>query len=244
MREIVVPLAIAFASVSGGASAAQAKTITYVHLATQSPLGRSSALYDFSFQSKSDDFQSALVFFNLNGGIRYGCGVHAGARCTLHIVGQTLTLTGLDNGVVGSFAWSQSPVFDNHPIEISIGVPLTPLALSQFESAITLVSAVPEPATWTLMIAGLGLLGAQCRRARRTPGQRSWLSLLPRRLIPPRTTAASRADWQGTQVRVPGRARRRASGIRSPQSSQYSVPSPAGMRARAPSTASFTVSSI
>lgn len=244
MRGFVVPLAIALASVSLGASAAQAKTI-FIHLPTERPFGRDNALYDFTFESKSEKFESALVFFNLNGGARYGCGVHVGARCTLHAAGQTLTLTGLSNGVVGSFAWSQSPAFDNHPLEISIGVSLSPLALSHFDSAITLVSPVPEPVAWTMMIAGFGLLGAQCRRRRRrTAAQRSWLSLLPRRLMPPRTTAASRADWHGTQVRVPGRARRRRSGIRSPQSSQYSVPSPAGIRARAPSTASFTVSSI
>lgn len=39
---------------------------------------------------------------------------------------------------------------------------------------------------------------------------RNWLSLLPRRLKPADRTAASRCDWQRTQVRLPGKAARRA----------------------------------
>ena len=73
---------------------------------------------------------------------------------------------------------------------------------------------------------------------------RNWLSLLPRRLIWEWTTVLSRAPWDGTHVRTPGSASRRRIGINSPQSSQCSSPSPAGIRARAPRTASFTVSSI
>ena len=55
--------------------------------------------------------------------------------------------------------------------------------------------------------------------------QRSWLSLLPRRLMPaPECRASeSRSDWQDTQVRVPGSAWRRRSGMISPQSSRYSA---------------------
>jgi hypothetical protein len=189
MRGLAVSLAIAVASVGSGASAAQ--PITYVHLMTERPFGRDSALYDFTFTSRTNDFQSALVFFNLNGGIRYGCGVHANASCTLHAAGQTLALTGLANGIEGSFAWSGNAALDNYPLEISIGLRMEPGALARFESSIRLVSGVPEPSTWTLMVAGLGLIGAACRGARR---QRSWLSLLPRRLMPPRTIAASRAD--------------------------------------------------
>jgi hypothetical protein len=74
--------------------------------------------------------------------------------------------------------------------------------------------------------------------------QRSWLSLLPRRLMPEITTRLSRPDWQFTQVVTPGRAARRRSGISSPHSTQFSVPSPAGRRARALRTPSVTVSSI
>jgi hypothetical protein len=192
MRGLVVPFAIAVASVGSGASAAQ--PISYVHLLTERPVGRDSALYDFTFRSSSSDFQSALVFFNLNGGIRYGCGVHANAGCTLHAAGQTLTLTGLSNGIEGSFAWSGNAALDNFPLEISIGIRMEPKALDSFQSSIRLVSAIPEPASWAMMLAGFGLLGAASRRSRRTEAQRSWLSLLPRRLMPVRTTAASRAD--------------------------------------------------
>lgn len=191
MRGLVVPLAIAVASVGSSASAAQ--PISYVHLMTERPVGRGSALYDFTFVSRTNDFQSALVFFSLNGGTRYGCGVHAKASCTLHAAGQTLTLVGLANGIDGSFAWAGNAARDNYPLEISIGLRMEPAALANFESSIHLVSAVPEPEAWALMVAGFALLGAACRRERRPGDQRSWLSLLPRRLMPVRTTAASRA---------------------------------------------------
>ncbi|MBA2920155.1 PEPxxWA-CTERM sorting domain-containing protein [Sphingomonas sp. MAH-20] len=168
MRGLVVPIAIAFASVGTGAPAAQ--PISYVHLTTERPFGRDNALYDFTFLSRTDDFQSALVFFNLNGGIRYGCGVHANARCTLHAAGQTLTLVGLSNGIDGSFAWSGNAARDNYPLEISIGLRADEAALAGFESSIQLVSPVPEPAAWAMMITGFGLAGAACRRPRRFSG--------------------------------------------------------------------------
>jgi hypothetical protein len=190
MRRLVVPFAIAVASVGSGAPAAE--PISYVHLMTERPYGRDSALYDFTFTSETNQFQSALVFFTLNGGIRYGCGVYANASCTLHAAGQTLTLTGLGNGIDGNFAWTGNAALDNYPLEISIGIRMAPSALSGFQSSIRLVNAVPEPDTWATMLAGFGLLGAAVRRARRPAGQRSWLSLLPRRLMPTRTTAASR----------------------------------------------------
>ncbi len=72
----------------------------------------------------------------------------------------------------------------------------------------------------------------------------SWLSLLPRRLKPIFAGRPSRADWHATQVRAPGRARRRAAGISSPHSTQCVSPSPVGRRARARITSSLTVSSI
>ncbi|HEU4969350.1 PEPxxWA-CTERM sorting domain-containing protein [Sphingomonas sp.] len=191
MRGLVVPFAIAVASVGSGASAAQ--PTSYVHLLTERPFGRTSALYDFTFTSQRDNFQSALVFFNLNGGVRYGCGVHANANCTLQAAGQTLTLVGLSNGIEGSFAWSGNAALDNYPLEISIGLRMEPAALDGFHSSIHLVSPVPEPEAWLLMIGGFGLLGTACRGGRRRSVQRSWLSLLPRRLMPPRTMTASRA---------------------------------------------------
>src|SRR5205085_5145936 len=87
-------------------------------------------------------------------------------------------------------------------------------------------------------IVGLGCHAAALKR------QRSWLSLLPRRLMVEWTTLLSRVDWQAIQVRTPGRASRRFFGIGSPQSSHSSALSPFGVSARARSTASFTVSSI
>jgi hypothetical protein len=47
------------------------------------------------------------------------------------------------------------------------------------------------------------------------------------------TTARSSAAWQVTQVRAPGSACRRGSGISSPHSTHQISPSPAGIRARA-----------
>src|SRR6185312_11869868 len=73
---------------------------------------------------------------------------------------------------------------------------------------------------------------------------RSWLSLLPRRLMVEWTTRLSRSDWHATQVRTPGSASRRFLGIGSPQSSHSSALSPLGVSARARRIASFTVSSI
>lgn len=57
-------------------------------------------------------------------------------------------------------------------------------------------------------------------------------------------TLPSRLPWQVTQVRTPGMARRRPSGMSSPQIAQYGSLAPLGMLARAASTASATVSSI
>ena len=72
----------------------------------------------------------------------------------------------------------------------------------------------------------------------------SWLSLLPLRLNPMSAGRRSRADWHVTQVRTPGIAMRRPSGMSSPHSTQCASPSPVGMRARALITSSATVSSI
>ena len=74
--------------------------------------------------------------------------------------------------------------------------------------------------------------------------QRNWLSLFPRRLNPVLTGRRSLVVWHMTQVRAPGSARRRASGISSPHSSQCVAPSPPGIRALALVTASMIVSSI
>ena len=163
MRGFVVPLAIALAGVSSGAHA-ELKTVTFVHLATSEPLGGINALYSFSFTTDGNDFTSATVFFNLKNGIRYGCGVYAKARCTLHAAGQTLRLVGLPNGIEGSFSWYENPKVDNRPTEISIGVPLPPTELPRFHSFISPPGPLPEPATWAMMIAGFGPLGLQCRR--------------------------------------------------------------------------------
>src|SRR3954469_11696630 len=90
---------------------------------------------------------------------------------------------------------------------------------------------------------GLGVRGGRAM-SRTKRAYRSWLSLLPRRLIVEWVTALSRRDWQATQVRTPGKASRRFWGIGSPQSSHSSALSPDGVRARARRIASFTVSSI
>ena len=56
--------------------------------------------------------------------------------------------------------------------------------------------------------------------------------------------AWSASDWQGTHLRTPGNAWRRASGIGSPHSSQASRLSPCASRLRARLTALSTVASI
>jgi hypothetical protein len=71
-----------------------------------------------------------------------------------------------------------------------------------------------------------------------------WLSLLPRRLMPPTTTRPSNADWQATHVRTPGTTRLRPSGMASPHSTQCVSASPVGILALARDTPSTTVSSI
>jgi hypothetical protein len=167
VRCFVVPIAIAVAAVSSGAQAAELKTITFVHLLTDEPQGGTNALYRFGFTSDEGDFRSGTVYFNLKNGVRYGCGVHVDARCTLHAAGQTLKLIGLKNGIEGSFSWFQNAKADNRPTEISIGVPLPPAAIDHFDSFISQPGPLPEPASWAMMIGGFGLLGAQCRRARR-----------------------------------------------------------------------------
>lgn len=73
--------------------------------------------------------------------------------------------------------------------------------------------------------------------------QRSWLSLLPRRLNP-EAIGLSRPLWQPTQVRTPGIARRRPFGMSPPHTPQNGSPSPLGILARAAITAFATVSSI
>jgi hypothetical protein len=68
--------------------------------------------------------------------------------------------------------------------------------------------------------------------------------LLPRRLKPEARTLASRIDWQDTQVRVPGKARRRRSGMASPHSSQDRIVDLILHRAIARPTASHRISSF
>ena len=165
MRNFVVPLAMALACISSSARA-EVRTVSFVHLATSEPLGGMNALYSFSFTTDHNDFTSATVFFNLKNGVRYGCGVYANARCTLHAAGQTLRLIGLPNGIEGSFSWYENPKIDNRPTEISIRVPLPPTELPHFRSFISPPGPLPEPATWAMMIVGFGLLGAGARRQR------------------------------------------------------------------------------
>jgi hypothetical protein len=167
VRCFFVPIAIAIAAAGSGAQAAELKTITFVHLLTEEPLGGMNALYRFSFTSDHGDFQSGTVYFNLKNGVRYGCGVHVDARCTLNVAGQTLKLIGLKNGIEGSFSWYENPSVDNRPTEISIGVPLPPAIVDGFHSFISPPGPLPEPATWAMMIGGFGLIGAQCRRRQR-----------------------------------------------------------------------------
>jgi hypothetical protein len=44
---------------------------------------------------------------------------------------------------------------------------LEPTGNSTFQEVVTPLSAVPEPSTWTLMIAGIGMIGAALRFGRR-----------------------------------------------------------------------------
>jgi hypothetical protein len=142
------------------AAHAELKMISFVHLATDEPDG-GNALYSFSFSTSGKDFIFARVYFNLASGARYGCGVYANTSCTLQAAGQTLKLIGLANGVQGSFSWYENAAGDNRPTGIDIGVPNDP---SLFRSVITEPLAIPEPATWSLMTAGFGLLGYGVRR--------------------------------------------------------------------------------
>src|SRR6185312_4881797 len=57
-----------------------------------------------------------------------------------------------------------------------------------------------------------------------TPAQRSWLSLLPRRLYRLAARSLSRSCWQATHKRTPGTAARRAAGIGASHSSQWVRP--------------------
>jgi hypothetical protein len=108
-------------------------------------------------------------------------------------------------------------------------------------------SASPKPLIRKRFSEGSDPHGCRPRRrlARRLAcDYRNWLSLLPRRLNDEAVGRRSSADWHGTQVRAPGSARRRASGISSPHRAQWVSPSPASILARASRTASVTVSSI
>ncbi|MFD1611288.1 PEPxxWA-CTERM sorting domain-containing protein [Sphingomonas tabacisoli] len=138
------------------------QTISFIDLATADPSGGESALYRFSFTSETDKFVFGRVYFSLKNDIRFGCGVYAGAQCTLSVAGQTLRLIGLANGIQGSFSWSEDPRIDNRPTEISFGVPGSPEVVERYQGYIS----VPEPASWAMMLAGLGLLGASTRAQR------------------------------------------------------------------------------
>lgn len=159
MRSCCFVAALLAACASTGAQA-ELKTISFVHLVTAEPEG-GNALYSFSFSTSGKDFVFARVYFNLASGVRHGCGVYAYTSCTLHAAGQTLKLTGLANGVVGSFSWYEDAAADNRPMGIDIGVPNDP---SGFRSLITEPLPIPEPGTWAMMTAGFGLLGFGARR--------------------------------------------------------------------------------
>lgn len=158
-------LGVALAAVCVATSAnAGLQTINFVHLATLEPEGGQSALYTFSFTTARDDFVFARVYFNLEGNIRYGCGVYTGARCTLSVAGQTLKLIGLPNGIQGSFSWYGDPLTDNRPTGIDIDLPIQTSGTEHFDSYISPPLPIPEPRSWALMLAGFGMLGVRMRR--------------------------------------------------------------------------------
>src|SRR3954454_23533926 len=82
---------------------------------------------------------------------------------------------------------------------------------------------------------GRGGLGVRGGRAMSRPKRayRSWLSLLPRRLMVEWVTALSRVDWQATQVPTPGSPSPPFFGTAPPQSSHSSALAPVGVSARA-----------
>ena len=150
---------------SQSARAAAPQPLSFIHLATSAPRG-DTALYSFTFETERADFKSGTVYFSLANGVRYGCGVHAFARCTLRAAGQTLKIEGLKNGITGSFTWVADPLVDNRPVEILLGIRQPPEALKDYVSQISVPFTVPEPASWASMIGGFALLGAAVRRRR------------------------------------------------------------------------------
>ena len=164
----VLPL-LALALASQGARAS-GPAYSFIELATQTPGVAVAKTYQFELMTDRDDFSSAIVYFNLANGLRFGCGVFAGAICKLTAAGQTLTLNGVRNGIVGSFAWTADSRSDNRPTELSFALPRPQDANDYVARIVTpVVAPVPEPAVWALLIVGFAAAGAASRARRWCP---------------------------------------------------------------------------
>ena len=73
----ILPL-LALALTSQGARAS-GPAYSFIELATQTPGIAVAKTYQFELMTDRDDFSSAIVYFNLANGLRFGCGVFAGA---------------------------------------------------------------------------------------------------------------------------------------------------------------------
>ncbi len=164
-------LPVLLLALSSQMASAQNTSISFINLTTGARANAASAVYQFELKTARDDFESATVYFTLANGLRSGCGVYVNAQCTLTMAGQTLSIKGIRTGVEGWFAWQADPMVDNHPTELSFGL-AQPMKVQDYVARIIEPEvvpsgpSVPEPASWTMMIAGFALAGAAARGRR------------------------------------------------------------------------------
>jgi len=124
------------------------------------------------------DFLPFLAVWDSNGlliGFDSASNAKGGARVDLGQVDDgiyTFTIGVWDNSIVGIDRWFADPV--NNPIflntvqydyAVGSGVAFTPGGWGN-QYYVSVTGAIPEPQTWAMLLAGLGIVGAVARRRR------------------------------------------------------------------------------
>ena len=153
----------------------------------------SAAVFDFSYLTRPDDpfprpavFASGKITANLFSGSTYTVTGITGMRAGIMITGfddldalQTFTLTSGGAVDTADFAYRIGTIaydvfggpfiFTEDPIDPDTFMQVEPARTLASLSITPSVAAVPEPASWAMMIGGVGLVGGAMRRRRAAP---------------------------------------------------------------------------
>ena len=190
MSKTLVKLLASVALAIGGASVADA-AVTYTRIdftanfAGNGPNNTLSGNYTFSYDSAANSYALTAINFSLNGM------VFTLANTGIASSAFAVSVGGTDSGSLGSVGGVANGVLDFaiaiNPIVPNPGNPQPPLTGRSFiyslpgasqtyvttnvtttATTVAAPSAVPEPATWGLMLAGFGVVGAGLRSRRRS----------------------------------------------------------------------------